>query len=122
MAAPLRLFPNAPARLAAFLLSLGLWLAADAVAQPLAGPLRVNPSNPRYFTDGTGRSVYLTGSHEWLNLVDGGRTDPPQRRNYGQLMHFMRSYNHNFHRLWAWELLSRRLWPQLLSNRMKEIL
>jgi hypothetical protein len=85
------------------LLALGLWLATDAAAQPLPGPLRVNPSNPRYFTDGTGRSVYLTGSHEWLNLVDGGRTDPPQHRNYGELMHFMRSYNHNFHRLWAWE-------------------
>lgn len=27
-----------------------------------AGPLRMHPSNPRYFTDGSGRAVYLTGS------------------------------------------------------------
>jgi hypothetical protein len=73
------------------------------LAQAVTGPLRVHPSNPRYFTDGTGKAVYLTGSHEWLNLVDGGRTDPPAARDYGQLMHFMRSYNHNFQRLWAWE-------------------
>jgi hypothetical protein len=32
------------------------------------GPLRVHPKNPRYFTDGTGRAVYLTGSHTWDNL------------------------------------------------------
>jgi hypothetical protein len=32
------------------------------------GLLRVLPSNPRYFSDGTGKAVYLTGSHERNNL------------------------------------------------------
>ena len=41
------------------------------------GPLRVHPSNPRYFADGSGKAVYLTGAHTWNNLVDMGIGDPP---------------------------------------------
>ena len=41
------------------------------------GPLRVHPKNPRYFADGGGRAVYLTGSHTWANLQDQGPKDPP---------------------------------------------
>src|SRR5687767_14991550 len=47
------------------------------------GPLRVHPTNPRYFTDGTKtrdsawKAVYLTGSHTWANLIDRGVSDPP---------------------------------------------
>ena len=40
-----------------------------------SGPLRVHPHNRRYFTDGTGKAIYLTGSHVWDNLQDwGGKT------------------------------------------------
>ncbi len=42
-------------------------LAADATRarrpQAATGPLRVSKVNPRYFTDGSGRAIYLTGSH-----------------------------------------------------------
>ena len=41
-----------------------------------AGPLRVHPENPRYFTDGSGKAIYLTGSHTWSNLQDQGMTGP----------------------------------------------
>ena len=41
------------------------------------GPLRPHPQNPRYFTDGSGRAIYLTGSHTWSNLQDQGPKDPP---------------------------------------------
>ena len=47
-------------------------------AAPAAGPLRVHPQNPRYFTDGTTnadgslKAVFLTGSHTWSNLQDIG--------------------------------------------------
>ena len=37
------------------------------------GPLRVNPVNRRYFTDGSGRSILLTGSHTWMNFQDASR-------------------------------------------------
>ena len=30
-------------------------------AQPAKGPLRAHPENPRYFTDGSGKAVFLTG-------------------------------------------------------------
>lgn len=33
------------------------------------GPLRVHPTNPRYFTDGRGKAIYLTGSHFWTAMV-----------------------------------------------------
>ena len=45
-------------------------------ATPAAGPLRVSTANPRYFTDGSGKAVYLTGSHTWASLQDMGLTDP----------------------------------------------
>jgi hypothetical protein len=41
------------------------------------GPLRVHPDNPRYFTDGSGRAIYLTGSHTWANLQDTGVAPEP---------------------------------------------
>ena len=33
-------------------------------------PLRVLPSNPRYFTDGSGKAIYLAGSHDGGELQD----------------------------------------------------
>jgi hypothetical protein len=53
--------------------------AFQSAAAPPAGPLRIHPENPRYFTagarmpDGSLRAVYLTGAHTWNNLVDMGR-------------------------------------------------
>jgi hypothetical protein len=37
-----------------------------------AGPLSVLISNPRYFTDGSGKATYLAGSHSWWNMQDSG--------------------------------------------------
>lgn len=68
------------------------------------GPLRVHPSNPRYFTDGSGRSIYLTGSHTWSNFKDIGTIDPPTSFDYDSYLDFLRNYGHNFIRLWTWEL------------------
>lgn len=68
------------------------------------GPLKVHPSNPRYFTDGTGKAIYLTGSHTWSNLKDMGRTDPPPPFDFDAYLDFMQQHNHNFIRLWTWEL------------------
>ena len=41
------------------------------------GPLRVHPTNRRYFTDDSGKAIYLTGSHNDANFMDAGTTDPP---------------------------------------------
>jgi len=39
---------------------------------PAKGPLRVLDSNPRWFTDGSGRAIALAGSHVWQSLQDNG--------------------------------------------------
>lgn len=69
------------------------------------GPLRVHPQNGRYFQNsGTGEVVYLTGSHTWANLVDIGPTDPPGKFDFDGCLEWMGKLNHNFIRLWTWEL------------------
>lgn len=67
------------------------------------GPLFVHPTNPRYFTDGSGRAIYLTGTHTWANFQDSGDSDPPEIFNYTEYLDFLEERNHNFFRLWAWE-------------------
>src|SRR2546428_4336327 len=64
-------------------------------------PLRVHPTNPRYFTDGSGKAVYLTGSHTWTNLQDQDLKNPPAVFNYDDYLAFLKRHNHNFIRLWS---------------------
>jgi len=74
------------------------------VTQPaFAGPLRVSPVNPRYFTDGTGRAIYLTGSHTWENFQDAGFTDPPPAFGGSAYLDFLQAHHHNIIRLYRWE-------------------
>src|SRR5690606_9372528 len=68
-----------------------------------AGPLTVHPTNRRSFTDASGKAIYLTGSHTWMNFQDWGRSDPPPPFDYGAYLDFLQHYNHNFIRLWVWE-------------------
>ena len=72
-------------------------------AAPATGPLYVDPYNPRYFTDGSGRVVYLTGSHTWSNLQDMGDGDPPPVFDYTGFLDFLEGQHHNFFRLWIME-------------------
>ena len=51
--------------------------------QPATGPLKVHPRNPRYFADGSGRAIFLTGAHTWANLQDSGLL--PFRSSTGEL-------------------------------------
>jgi hypothetical protein len=76
--------------------------AFQSAAAPPAGPLRIHPENPRYFTDGarmpdgSWRAVYLTGAHTWNNLVDIGRSDPPEKFNWESYLNFLEKHHHNF--------------------------
>src|SRR5437762_3632211 len=79
-----------------------------ATAQVAGGPLRVLDTNPRYFTDGTGKAIYLAGSHNWNNFEDTGhrrlpQTDPPATFDYTAYLDFLQAHHHNFFRLWRWE-------------------
>lgn len=68
------------------------------------GPLRVSTANPRYFTDNSGKAIYMTGSHTWDNLVDMISPTNPTAFNFTNYLNFLQANNHNFIRLWAWEL------------------
>ena len=76
-------------------------LAQTAPRAPATGPLRVNPENPRYFTDGSGKTIYLTGSHTWNNLQEISKLAP--KFEYDKYLQFLQKANHNFIRLWAIE-------------------
>jgi len=68
------------------------------------GPLRVCAANPRYFSDESGRPVYLTGTHTWGNFKNMGKQDPPPEFDYEAYLDLLADWNHNFIRLWTWEL------------------
>ena len=70
---------------------------------PATGPLRVSTVNPRYFADPSGRIVYLTGSHTWLNSQDGGPTDPPAAFSWTAYLDALQAHHHNLIKLWRWE-------------------
>ena len=89
----------------------GLLLAGTMSAQtgPARGPLRVLPGNPRYFTDGSGKAIYLAGSHIWQNFQDSGHRltgsdDPPPVFDYDRYLNFLTARRHNFFRLWRWDV------------------
>src|SRR5262245_58029965 len=63
--------------------------AGQAPAKEAAGPLRVHPENPRYFTADGKKAVFLTGSHTWNNLADMGRSDPPEAFDFDAYLDFM---------------------------------
>jgi Family of unknown function (DUF6298)/Putative collagen-binding domain of a collagenase len=68
------------------------------------GPLRLLKTNPRYFTDDSGRAIYLTGSHTWSDFQDEGNTDPPAPFDFSAYLDFLKAHHHNFVRLWRQEL------------------
>jgi hypothetical protein len=71
------------------------WTVMGAV--PATEPLRVHPTNPRYFTDGSGKAIYLTGSHTWRNVQDSANV--PDFTSY---LDFLQKYAHNCTRLWVY--------------------
>jgi len=74
-------------------------------AQTATGPLRKNRTNGRYFTDDSGKAIYLAGSHTWANLLDRGQLNPPGVAfDYTAYMNWMVAHSFNFMRLWTAEL------------------
>lgn len=72
------------------------------LATPAKGPLEVHPKNPRYFADGTGKAIYLTGSHMGWELQDDawGREHV---FDYPGFLDFLVEHNHNLMRMWVVE-------------------
>jgi len=87
-------------------------------AAPATGPLSVCEANPRYFADGSGKPILLVGSHVWNNLQDMGETDPPEAFDWEAYLDFLERHNHNFVRLWRWELT---MWDTKANRESKRL-
>lgn len=80
---------------------------AQVPAKRAAGPLRMHSGNPRYFTDGTGGAIYLTGSHTWDifqrwlegNRVGNHRMGRPA--GFDAYLADLQAHQHNFIRFWV---------------------
>lgn len=107
---------------AACLWSSVLWT-TKADAAPVTTPsapslLRVSTENPRYFINQTGKAVYLTGSHVWLNLQDLSRYPPFDNTAY---LNMMAANGHNFIRLWTIDESNIILYPDGFRNNVTPI-
>ena len=74
-------------------------------ATPAKGPLRVLSSNPRYFTDGSGKAVYLAGLQGGWEMQDdawGGYSASGTRvtSDFPRYLRILRENNLNYIRLW----------------------
>jgi len=83
----------------------------DHYPAPARGPLRVLGGNPRYFTDGSGKAIFLTGAHTWANFQDIGLTPLP-RFDWPAYLDMMVKHNHNFMRFWHWMQAAYAPWTQ----------
>src|SRR5687768_13267410 len=71
-----------------------------------AGPLRAHSGNPRYFTDGSGKAIYLTGWNNGRELQDNAWTDyenKPTITDYPNFLDSLKHHNHNYIRMWVVE-------------------
>jgi hypothetical protein len=73
---------------------------------PLAGrPLSVNPQNPLYFDDGSGKAVYLAGHQIFVDLQDNSFNKALIYNNrrtldWNQYLDFVTAHNFNYIRNW----------------------
>jgi len=89
-----------------FTLILTLTLVTCLSAEPAKGPLRVNPRNSRYFSDGSGRPVYLGGHQIFVDLQDNSfnkefTRDGKRTLDWNEYLDFAGQYNLNYLRNWV---------------------
>ena len=77
---------------------------AASTLAPITTPLRALPVNPNYFSDGSGKAVYLTGSHTWNDFQDWGTDDSPIPFDFAAYVNMLVAHRHNFTLLWQTEL------------------
>jgi hypothetical protein len=84
--------------------------------KPITVPLRALSTNPNYFTDGTGKAIYLTGSHSWNTFQDWGTDDSIRPLDFKAFVEMLVIHRHNFTLLWATELPTFRGLPSTASS------
>lgn len=76
---------------------------AQTPTRPINGPLRLLASNPRYFTDNSGRGILLTGSHTWANFQEHTSDSYKGTFDWNGYLDMLQQHGHNFIRLWMFE-------------------
>jgi hypothetical protein len=84
--------------------------------RPIRVPLKALASNPNYFTDGSGKAIYLTGSHTWNTVQDWGANDTIQPLDFKTFVRMLVAHHHNFTLLWTTELPTFRRLPTTASH------
>ncbi len=90
--------------------------AGSSGSKPITAPLVAHATNPNYFADGTGKAIYLTGSHTWNNLQDWGTNGLVQRLDFTAYVKMLVDHNHNLTLLWSTELPAFRGLPSTESS------
>jgi hypothetical protein len=74
---------------------------ASMPSEPTGGVLRMHPGNSRYFTDDSGKAIYMTGSHVWWNIVGkDDRNSPFSDADFEVFLDYLEAFGHNFTRIW----------------------
>jgi len=71
---------------------------------PISSPLRLHPANSHYFTDDSGRAIYLAGSHTWNDFQDTDQNGQPAAFNFDAYVNFLATHGHNMTILWKKDL------------------
>lgn len=85
---------------------IGMLIAGQAAGRNVLGPLRVHPTNPRYFADGSGKAVYLGGHQIFVDLQDNSFNKEFIRGrhrilDWDKYLEFAKEYNFNYLRNWV---------------------
>jgi fibronectin type 3 domain-containing protein len=83
---------------------------------PATGPLVPSSVNPNYFTDGSGKAIYLTGSHTWNDVQDWGTNGSILTLDFNAYVQMLVSHGQNFTLLWRTELPTFCNMPTTASN------
>jgi Malectin domain/Putative collagen-binding domain of a collagenase len=70
----------------------------------ITSPLRVSMANSHFLTDGSGRAVYLSGSHTWDNMQDLGNGGSPAPFDFNSYVNFLVAHGQNMTILWRKDL------------------
>ncbi len=73
-------------------------------SRPIVAPLRQSTLNSRYFVDGNGKAVLLTGSHTWNTLQDWGTGGAVNPIDFNAFVNMLVANKQNFTFLWTVEL------------------
>jgi hypothetical protein len=68
------------------------------------GPLRPLASNPRWFSDGSGKAIFLSGSHTWNTFQDTDQSASPAAFDFNGYVSFLKSHGQNVTILWKKDL------------------